>query len=80
MQNEITIRIMDTMAAVFAMPVSDLSDISSVDNIASWDSLKHMNLILALEEEFNITIPDEDVGNMTNFRMIEFVVRDNYGK
>lgn len=71
---------MDTMAAVFAMPVSDLSDISSVDNIASWDSLKHMNLILALEEEFNITIPDEDVGNMTNFKMIEFVVRDSYGK
>ncbi len=32
----------------------------STENTASWDSLNHLNLILAIEEEFEITIPPED--------------------
>lgn len=28
--------------------------------LAAWDSLAHLNLILALEEEFEVDIPPED--------------------
>ena len=48
------IRIKTVMSAVFNLDVNTISRISSPDNIENWDSLKHMNLIIALEEEFGI--------------------------
>lgn len=36
----------------------DLESLTSDD--PKWDSLAHLNLILALEEEFNIEIPHQD--------------------
>jgi len=49
---------------------------TSMDTIKEWDSLKHMNLILALEEEFMISIPDEDVANLTSFKIISLVINE----
>lgn len=64
------------MSAVFEVSVTDITDNSSVDSIESWDSLKHLNLILALEEEFNVTIPDEEVGNLMNYKLIEIIINE----
>lgn len=32
----------------------------STENTESWDSLNHLNLILAMEEEFGVDIPPDD--------------------
>ena len=47
------------MSSVFGISKEDIKDDASPDNIESWDSLKHMNLIVALEEEFDLEIPDK---------------------
>jgi acyl carrier protein len=62
------------MSVVFELPEEQISEDSSTDNVESWDSLRHLNLILALEEHFNVSIPDEEVGNMVNFKIIEHVI------
>jgi acyl carrier protein len=41
---------------------TEINEDSSADSIEQWDSLRHLNLVLALEEEFGISIPDEEVG------------------
>jgi acyl carrier protein len=64
------------MAVVFEVNVDSIDENTSADNIETWDSLRHMNLILALEEELNVTIPDEEVGNLMNFKLIELVIND----
>lgn len=64
------------MAVVFEVNVDSIDENTSADNIETWDSLRHMNLILALEEDFNVTIPDEEVGNLMNFKLIELVIKD----
>ena len=69
-------QITKVMSAVFEVPIEDITETSSVDSIDSWDSLKHLNLILALEEEFNIVIPDEEVGNLMNNKLIELIVNE----
>jgi len=69
-------RIKNIMAAVFEISISDIDDESSVDTIKSWDSLKHMNLIIALEEEFLITIPDEEVGNLISYPLIVLILKE----
>jgi len=64
------------MAVVFEVNPDLINENTSADSIDTWDSLRHMNLILALEEEFNVSIPDEEVGNLMNFKLIELVITD----
>ena len=35
-----------------------------------------MNLVIALESAFDITIPDEDVANLTSYPIIHAVVEE----
>jgi acyl carrier protein len=49
---------------------------SSNDTIPSWDSLRHMNLILALEEEFGVSIPDEEAANITSYPLIKLTLEE----
>jgi len=69
-------RILKVMSLVFEVPIEMLNEESSSDTIGSWDSLKHLNLILALEEEFDIVIPDEEVGNLMNYKLIQIVIEE----
>jgi acyl carrier protein len=73
-------KIYQLMSNVFEIPVEEISEDSSLDSIESWDSLRHLNLILAIEEEFGITIPDEEVGNLINYKLIELIINEQLGK
>ena len=44
---------------------------SSMEDIPEWDSLKHIQLIIAIEEEFNITIDFSDTLDMTSLPEIK---------
>ncbi len=74
MLNEDTLKqVMATMLKVDAVTIT--AD-SSMDNMPNWDSLRHMNLVLALEDEFKVVIPDEDAGNITSYKLIKLVLED----
>lgn len=64
------------MATLLNVDVCIINEDFSMDNVPSWDSLRHMNLVLALEEEFKVTIPDEDAGNITSYKLIKLVLND----
>lgn len=70
------IKIKQVMSAVFEIPVESIVDDASSDNIENWDSLRHLNLILALEEEFGVSIPDDEVGNLVNYKLIEITINE----
>lgn len=69
-------KIKQVMSVVFEIPVESICDDASSDNIENWDSLRHLNLILALEEEFGISIPDEEIGNLVNYNLIKLIIND----
>lgn len=70
------VRILQILSNVFEVEITTLNEDSSIDNIENWDSIRHLNLILALEEEFKITIPDEEVGDLVNFKLIELIINE----
>ena len=74
MVDEVVLR--QVMAAVLKVDPEDIGPHSSNDNIPNWDSLKHMNLVLALEEEFAVTIPDEEAANITSYALIKLVLAE----
>ena len=69
-------RIIDVMSSVFGVDAGTLNEESSQDNVEEWNSIKHLDLIVALEEEFDISIPIEEVGNMTNFKYIKLTLEE----
>ena len=75
--NVIKEKITSAMSAVFEVPAEQINEETSTDSLENWDSLRHLNLVLALEEEFGVSIPDEEVGNMVNFKIIQHVISEN---
>ena len=70
MDNSVEDRLKTVMSSVFGIPKKNIQDDASPDTIDSWDSLKHMNLIVSLEEEFDIKFDDNDIIEMINFKLI----------
>jgi acyl carrier protein len=69
-------RIRQVMAAVFEMDPIEISTDATPGQIARWDSLRHMNLVLALEEEFGVRFPEEQVEQLVSFELIEFSLKE----
>jgi acyl carrier protein len=44
-------------------------------DINNWDSLSHMNLIVAIEEEFKIQLTGDEIAEMTTFDSIREIVK-----
>jgi len=66
-------KIRATLAAVLGIPLARVKDDASVMNIAEWDSLKHIRLVMALEEQLGLVFDDEAIGNMTS---LDAIVRE----
>ncbi len=64
------------MNDIFQIPENDITDTTSVDNTESWDSLKHMELIASLEEEFEIIFTADEIVSMNDFLKIKQFVRE----
>ena len=64
------------MATLLTVDITAIDSEASMDTIPNWDSLRHMNLVLALEEEFKVSIPDEDAGNITSYKLIVLVLEE----
>lgn len=62
------------MASVFEINKNDIDENTSSETLDNWDSMMHMNLIVALEEEFDIEIDEEEIIEMMDFPAIVAVI------
>lgn len=62
------------MSQVLQVEPEEISAESSPESIERWDSLKHMQLILALEDELGIQFPDDAIPELLSFDAIEKMV------
>lgn len=74
MLNEETLR--EVMSVILHVPASSIGPDSSMDNIEKWDSLQHIKLVLAVEDEFGVSIPDEDVAHVTSYALLKVVLEE----
>jgi len=68
-------RIRKVMAAVFDTPPDRITEDSSPHEIKSWDSIRHLNLVLALEEEFDIRFEEAEIPSLVNFGIIVATIK-----
>lgn len=67
-------QIKKVMSAVFGLDENQINENSSTDTIENWDSLQHINLIMALEEEFDLEFESDDITKMISFTDISNVI------
>lgn len=51
----------NAVSAILGVTASEVVDSLSSESVDSWDSLNHINLIGALEQEFSIMLPTESI-------------------
>jgi acyl carrier protein len=73
---EIEGRLREILASVLEVPAEEIPGDASTDTIEAWDSLAHMNLILAVEDAFGVTIPDEEAADLTSIPLLRLVVTE----
>lgn len=53
-------RVRTILSQVMDVPLDQVGEDASTDTLVAWDSVRHMNLVLALEEEFGVEFtPDQ---------------------
>jgi acyl carrier protein len=59
------------VANVFAVAVDQIDASTDTKSEPRWDSLRHMNLIFALEEAYGVRFTDDEIPLLTSVRAIE---------
>lgn len=65
-REEAFVRVNQVFRDVFDDESITVTDTTTADDIEDWDSLEHINLILALEEEFGMKFSMGEVTGMEN--------------
>ena len=70
------LKLIEIMAPIFEVEESDISENASPENIEKWDSLAQMNLVLALEQEFDIQFTEDQIVESLSFRALLDILKN----
>jgi acyl carrier protein len=59
---------------IFGVPAGKITAESSPETIENWDSMQHLNLVLAIEEKFGVQLEPEDIERMKNIGAVAALV------
>ena len=48
------------------------------NNMASWDSLQHMQIVFAVEERFGVQFKEEEIGDLGSVRQFADYLQSHY--
>ena len=54
------------MADILGLDTAKIGDHTSMDNTVSWDSLAHISLMTAIEQEFEIALDIDEIESMSS--------------
>lgn len=74
--NEVDLNVEGILAEVLQTPASTIVDDLSMKNMEAWDSLKHMELIVALEQAFAVELSFDEIVAMQSVRDIKRVLKE----
>ena len=63
-------RVRSIAADVLEVPTAKITPATSPENTDTWDSVHHLNLVLALEQEFNLQFEPEEIDQMKDIQHI----------
>jgi acyl carrier protein len=67
-------RVRGITADVLEVPLTQVTPDTSPETLDTWDSVHHLNLVLALEQEFNMQFEPEEIDQLSNVGEIVTVI------
>ena len=64
------VRLQRIFADLFAIPEREIVPGTSPETLESWDSLQHLKLMLAIEQEFSVQITPQDMEQLISVERI----------
>jgi len=74
MSSSHTERVRQIAADVFNLPLAQITPETSPQTVEHWDSVQHLNLVLALEQELGLEFLPEEIEQMKNVGAIVTLV------
>lgn len=69
------LQIAQVIADVLGIPVAQVTPDQAQDNVEGWDSVQHLNLMLAIEQAVGVQLEPEDIEEMQSVGAILEIVR-----
>jgi acyl carrier protein len=63
-------RVQRVVASVLGVPLTAIDEHTSPDTVPTWDSMQHLQLVLALEDEFGVHFEVEEIEAMQRVGVI----------
>jgi len=58
------------LSGLLGVPSNSISDDTSKETVDAWDSVKHLNIVLTLEEQFGVSFDEQVALEMENVPQI----------
>ena len=76
MNDAILEQVRTMMADAFSVPVERMTADASPDTIETWDSIQHLNLVMALEEAFGVQFDPEEIEQLLSVELVAALVSE----
>jgi acyl carrier protein len=70
MSDELQSEVRQTVADVFALDPASVTDATSPETTPAWDSIGHLNLILAVEQQFGVSFDPDRIPKLTSIQAL----------
>lgn len=67
----------EVLSKVFDTDIVNITEDASPDTVDSWDSLRHLNLVLALEEAFDIEFTEDQTIEIASYQLIKTILKEH---
>ncbi len=69
-------RIRETMVLILGISPNQITPQTSREDLAEWDSMGNLNLMLALEEQFGVSFTVDEMSGMRNIDSLNRLLED----
>ena len=69
-----TARVAKVFSEVLGVAADQITDDTSPDNTPQWDSMAAMNLVVAIEDEFDVRLSTAEIVSMRNVAIVRKVL------
>jgi len=63
-------RVRHILGVVLEMSDQEIDEKLSAEDSSNWDSIRHLNLVMALEEAFGVSFTSDELARLTSYRAI----------
>ena len=70
MSTNLEAKLVEILSAILQINQTDINEETSALTVEKWDSLAHMNIVISIEEEFEIKFTDEQIVDSLSYKTL----------